>query len=129
MPHLDERVTQLLSIFQKKGRLIDFLFEDISAFDDKQVGSAVRNIHKGCNEVLKEYTEIKPVMKEEEGSEITMEKGFDPSTIRLTGNIVGEPPFKGILRHCGWRISMTKMPDLPKKQDLSIIEPAELEIL
>ena len=30
-------------------------------------------------------------------------RGFDPSEIRLIGEAKGEPPFKGTLRHHGWR--------------------------
>lgn len=124
----DEKAVQLLSILQKKGRLIDFLQEDISAYDDSQIGAAVRNIHKGSGEAITEHMYIEPVMKETEGSEVTIEQGFDPSAIRLTGNVVGSPPFKGVLRHSGWRVSTTSIPALPKNQDLSIIEPAEVEI-
>ncbi len=71
---------------------------------------------------------IEPVMKEREGEIVTVEEGFDPSTIRLTGNVVGEPPFKGTLKHCGWRVPSSTMPELPQSQDLSILEPAEVEI-
>ncbi len=124
----DEKIVQVLSLLQKKGRLIDFLQEDIAGYQDSQIGAAVRNIHKGCREAVAEYVTIDPVMKETEGSDITIEEGFDPSVIRLTGNVVGAPPFKGVLRHCGWRVSKTEVPALPKNQDLSIIEPAEVEM-
>jgi hypothetical protein len=125
---LDDKVVQVLSIFQKKGRLIDFLQEDISGYEDGQIGAAVRNIHKGCREAITEYVTIEQVMNEEEGSTVTVKEGFDPSTIRLTGNVVGSPPFRGELRHSGWRVSSTDLPPLPQNQDLSIIEPAEVEI-
>lgn len=124
----DEKIVQVLAILQKKGRLIDFLQEDITGYEDSQIGAAVRNIHKGCREAITEYVTIEPVMKETEGSDITVEEGFDPSAVRLTGNVAGSPPFKGALRHCGWRVSTTGMPPLPKNQDLSIIEPAEVEM-
>ncbi len=124
----DEKAVQVLSIFQKKGRLIDFLQEDISSYEDSQIGAAVRNIHKGCREALLEHMNIEPVMKETEGSDVTVEEGFDPSAIRVTGNVAGSPPFKGVLRHNGWRVSETVIPPLPKNQDLSVIEPAEVEI-
>jgi len=124
----DDRVVQMLSILQKKGRLIDFLKEDISGYEDSQIGAAVRNIHKGCREAITEYITIEPVMNEDEGSTITVEEGFDPSTIRLSGNVVGSPPFSGELRHNGWRVSSTDLPLLPQNQDMSIIEPAEVEI-
>ncbi len=125
----DKKVVQVLSIFQKKGRLIDFLQEDISSYEDSRIGAAVRNIHKGCREALLEHMNIEPVMKEPEGSDMTVEEGFDPSAIRVTGNVAGSPPFKGVLRHSGWRVSETVIPPLPKNQDLSVIEPAEVEII
>lgn len=127
-PPFDEKAVQVLSILQKKGRLIDFLQEDITRYEDSQIGAAVRNIHKGCKEAVSEYVTIEPIMKETEGSGITIEEGFDPSAIRLTGNVAGNPPFKGILRHGGWRVSSTALPALPKNQDLSVIEPAEVEM-
>ncbi|KJU81440.1 conserved hypothetical protein, membrane, partial [Candidatus Magnetobacterium bavaricum] len=99
------KVAQVLAIFQKKGRLIDFLQEDISAFDDNQVGHAVRSIHKECREAIAEYLSLKPVRTESEGDEITVESGFDPSSIRITGQVSGQPPFKGILRHSGWTLT------------------------
>ncbi len=125
----DENVVHVISILQKKGRLIDFLQEDISSYEDVQIGAAVRSIHKGCLEAIKDNMNVEPVMKETEGSEVTVEEGFDPSAVRLTGNVVGPPPFKGVLRHNGWRVSTTTLPQLPENQDLSIIEPAEVEII
>ncbi|MBF0317041.1 MAG: DUF2760 domain-containing protein [Nitrospirae bacterium] len=121
------KVAQVLAMFQKKGRLIDFLQEDISAFDDSQVGHAVRSIHKECKEAMAEYLSLEPIRKESEGSEITMESGFDPSAIRITGNASGQPPFKGILRHSGWTLAGTRLPE--QNQNLTVIEPAEIEIL
>ncbi len=128
-PPYNEKAVQGLALFQKKGRLVDFLQEDISGLDDRQIGAAVRNIHSGCREVLDEYVEIETVMKEKEGNNVTIEEGFDPSVIRLTGNVVGKPPFKGVLRHCGWRVIKTNLPGFPENQDLSIVEPAEVEII
>lgn len=123
-----ENAAQTITLFQKKGRLIDFLQEDISIYDDSQIGSAVRNIHKGCQEVLKEHISLEPIIDEQDEARVTISEGFDPSAIRLTGNVVGEPPFNGILRHCGWRVVSVKMPGTSKGQDLAVIEPAEVEI-
>ncbi len=125
----DDRVVDILTLLQKKGRLIDFLQEDLGGYDDRQVGAAVRNIHKGCREALAEYVRISPVMWETEGHEVIVSEGFDPSAIRLTGNVVGSPPFKGVVRHAGWRVVSTKIPPRPRHHDTSIIEPAEVEIL
>lgn len=124
----NEHAVQMLSILQKNGRLIDFLQEDITSFEDKQIGAAVRNIHKNCKETLEEYLNIEPVVKNQEGDEVIINEGFDPSTIRLTGNVSGNPPFKGTLRHNGWKVSSTNLPDLQENHDLSVLEPAEVEI-
>jgi hypothetical protein len=121
-------VVQTLSLLQK-GRFIDFLKENIEGFDDSQIGAAVKNIHKQCNEALEEYVIIEPVMQEVEGDEVLIKEDFDPSKIRLTGNVVGKPPFKGILKHSGWRVQHTKLPHKAKSQDKSIIEPAEVEVI
>jgi hypothetical protein len=67
-------------------------------------------------------------MKQAEGTQVSIEKGFDPSAVRLTGNVVGAPPFKGKLTHSGWRVIKTNLPPLPQNQDTSIIEPAEVEL-
>lgn len=124
----DEKALQMLSLLQRRGRLIDFLQEDISIYDDRQIGAAVRSIHKGSREAIAEYLEIEPVMKEPEGQDVTIREGFDPSAVRLTGNVTGAPPFTGILRHSGWRAVSTSIPPIPKGQDSRVIEPAEVEI-
>jgi hypothetical protein len=124
----DEKAVQMLAILQRKGRLIDFLQEDISAYEDRQIGAAARNIHKGCREAIAEHILLEPVMKEPEGSNVTVSEGFDPSAIRLTGNVVGSPPFRGVLRHGGWKAVKVAMPIVPKTLDTTIIEPAEIEL-
>ena len=124
----DEKAVQILAILQRKGRLIDFLQENISAYEDSQIGAAVRNIHKECREAIAEHLQLEPVMKETEGANVTVNEGFDPSAIRLTGNVVGSPPFRGVLRHSGWKAAKVDLPVLPKNIDSSIIEPAEIEL-
>ena len=120
---------QMLIILQRKGRLLDFLQEDLSQYDDSQIGAAVRNIHSGCKESLSEYIDLEPIFKEEEGKEVSIPKGFDSNTIQLTGNVKGEPPFRGILRHRGWRASRVKLPLLTAKEDKdNVLAPAEIEI-
>jgi hypothetical protein len=120
---------QLLSVLQREGRLIDFFQEDISRYSDAQIGAAVRTVHAGCRKVLEENLVIEAIQKEEEGGSVTIEEGFDPSAIKLTGHVFGNPPFTGILRHHGWKATEIKFPEVPKGQDPTIIAPAEVEIL
>lgn len=119
---------QILSILQRDGRLIDFLQENISAYSDKQIGAAVRTVHDGCRKALADIVAIEPIKDDPEGSSVTIEKGVDPSTIRLSGYVIGDPPFIGILKHHGWRVSKIDLPDLPKGQNPLIIAPAEVEV-
>ena len=124
-----QAAVQMLAVLQREGRLIDFLEEDLSQYEDAQIGAAVRNIHQGCKQALTEYVELNPIFKEEEGSQVSVPEGFDSKAIRLTGNIVGDPPFSGTLRHRGWRVAKVELP-LPtteQKKDW-VLAPAEVEV-
>jgi len=118
----------LFSLMQREGRLMDFLDEDLDGYDDAQIGSAVRSIHAGCRQLVQEYLNPKPVMDQHEGAVVEVPVDFDPGLIKLTGNVVGEPPFKGILRHKGWQVGKMKLPTLTGRQNAEIIAPAEVEI-
>lgn len=118
---------QLLSILQREGRLLDFLQEDIRPYDDAQIGAAVRNVHEGCRNALAEHVALEPVMKQPEGSTVTVEPGFDAHAIRLTGHVAGDPPFTGELRHRGWRVAKIDLPELMQTQD-RIVAAAEVEV-
>jgi hypothetical protein len=54
--------------------------------------------------------------------------GFDPSAIRLVGNVTGNPPFKGKLIHHGWRVKGYNIPKVPEGQDDLVLVPAEVEL-
>jgi len=119
----------LLSVLQREGRLLDFFSEDLDLYEDDQIGGAVRAIHENCKKVVNKSLALEAVIDHGEGEEIRVEPGFDPDAVKLTGNVTGEPPFKGILRHKGWRTRKLKLPDLTGGQDPHIIAPAEVEIL
>lgn len=119
---------QLLALFQREGRLVDFLREDITAYTDAQIGAAVRDIHKGCRRVLEERMAIAPILDGTEESPVRLDAGFDPARIRVTGNVIGEPPFNGKLKHPGWRTTKAILPELPRGTDASVIASAEVEI-
>ena len=122
------RSLHLLSLLQREGRLVDFLAEDLKGYEDAQIGAAVRNIQENCQKALKKYLSLEAVIDREEGEEITVEKGFDASAIKLTGNVSGEPPFKGTLEHRGWRVGKFDLPTLSGSPDPGVISPAEVEI-
>ena len=124
-----QSAVQMLSILQREGRLIDFLQEDLSAYEDSQIGAAVRNIHQGCRDALMEHVELKPIYEEAEGVAVTVPPGFDSRAVRLTGNVTGNPPFKGVLKHRGWRVARIELPrpTTGPNKDL-IVAPAEVEV-
>jgi hypothetical protein len=119
---------RVLALLQREGRLLDFLLEDIQSYSDEQVGAAVRDIHRQCQAALKEHLELQPVLSQAEGSAVEVTPGFDPSAIRLVGNVTGQPPFRGTLQHHGWRVKEIKLSPPPEGQDELILMPAEVEL-
>jgi hypothetical protein len=119
---------RLLALLQQEGRLVDFLKEDIDGYSDAQVGAAVRSIHAGCRKALTDRIELERIFSAEDGSAVVVEAGFDPATVRLTGNVTGNPPFRGTLQHAGWRAAKVALPQSPGDTDATIIAPAEVEI-
>jgi len=119
---------RLLALLQREGRLLDFLLEDIESYPDAQIGAAVRDIHRQCQIALKDHLVLQPVLPQQEGATIEVTTGFDPAAIRLTGNVTGQPPFKGTLQHHGWRVKEIKLAPPPEGQDDFILMPAEVEL-
>lgn len=119
---------RLLSILQHSGRLIDFLKEDISQYSDSQVGAAVRKIHQDCAKVLEDHITLRPVRSENEGESIQIPSGYDSTQIKVVGKVKGEPPYKGILVHKGWKAHKRSLPKKIGEQAVDIICPAEVEI-
>ncbi|WP_250514913.1 DUF2760 domain-containing protein [Caballeronia sp. INDeC2] len=119
---------QLLGLLQRDARFIDFVEEDIANYSDADIGAAARLVHDGCRAVLREHFTIKPVRTEAEGSRVTLQEGFDAAAVRLTGNVVGKPPFNGQVSHRGWKVEDTRLPKLAPSHDASIVAPAEVEL-
>lgn len=119
---------QLLGLLQQEGRFIDFLQEDVGSYSDAEVGAAARVVHEGCKKTLRQHFTIEAVRAELEGTNVTLDEGFDASALRLTGNVVGKAPFTGSLRHRGWRVTEVKLPQIASGHDLSIVAPAEVEL-
>lgn len=128
-PRADTRgALYVLGLLQREGRLLDFVEEDVAAFPDATVGAAARTVHEGCRRALRDLLRIEPVLREPEGAAVTVEGGFDPAAIRLTGTVVGAPPFRGALRHHGWRAQEVNLPPPRDGLDPAILAPAEIEL-
>jgi Domain of unknown function (DUF2760) len=123
-----EAALQLLGLLQREARLIDFIEENLTSYSDADIGSAARLVHEGCRKVLREHFTIEPVRAEAEGSRITLNEGFDAAAVRLTGNVVGKPPFTGSLSHRGWRATDVRLPQMAKSHDAAVLAPAEVEL-
>ena len=127
-PESFERAVQMLSLLQRDGRLIDFLSEDVSPYPDAQLGAAVRTVHQSCRQALDQYIKLEPIINSEEDQPVTVPAGFDPALIKVIGNVAGQPPFRGVLRHRGWRAANVTLPSLPQGAGGSVVAQAEVEI-
>lgn len=126
--HHRDGALALLALLQREGRLIDFLRESLDDYEDSDIGATVRDIHRGCSKVLTEHIAMEPVMPGDEDDDVTVPKGFDPGEVRLIGEISGDPPFKGTMRHHGWRVTKASLPTLSDGMDRHIVAPAEVEV-
>jgi Domain of unknown function (DUF2760) len=126
-PDPGHRATQLLAILQRDGRLIDFLMEDLTAYDDAQIGAAVRDVHAGSRQALQRYFTLEPVLDDEEGRPITLERNVDAARVKVVGSVTSSAAVRGILRHRGWEATRVSLPALPASGQ-NIVAPAEVEV-
>src|SRR3954466_5078541 len=78
---------RMLALLQAESRLVDFLLEDISGAKDEQIGQAVREVHKKAQAALKQHAVIETILTGNEGDTTTVPRGFDPSAVRVVGNV------------------------------------------
>ena len=126
----DAEIVSFLAMLQEKGRLVDFLMDNINPYNDAQVGAAARVVHAGCKRVLQEHFSIHPLRTEDEGSTVQVPAGYAADEYRLVGEIAGQAPFSGVLVHRGWKTDMVKLPQLLPSApgQLPAIAPAEVEL-
>ncbi len=126
----EAEIVAFFALLQEKGRLVDFLMEDLTSYDDTQVAAASRVIHQGCRQVLQEHFKITAVSEAEEGSQVTVPAGYAADEYRLVGKLSGDPPFTGKLIHKGWKTESVTLPRIvkPDEKRLPAIAPAEVEL-
>jgi hypothetical protein len=128
-PSAEADVVQFLGRLQEKGRLVDFAMEEIAGYSDEQVGSVARVVHQGCREVLQSSFEIRPVHGGAEGEEVALAQDYDARSYRVVGKVPERPPFRGTVRHRGWKTSRVSLPTVTAEGAArEIIAPAEVEI-
>ena len=118
----------MLHLLQREGRFIDFLNEDISNYDDAQVGAAVRLIHQNCHKTLEDYFSVEKIITATNEGEIynLPEKDVDNNIYKLSGNVPNKAPYSGILEHQGWKISSANLPQINDAFDCSVLRAAEI---
>jgi hypothetical protein len=127
-PARSEALT-LVSVLQREGRLIDFLQEPIAGYNDAQIGAAVRDIHRDCAAALQRIFAIKPLLDLTDGSPVEVPVGFDAARYHLTGNLAGQPPYRGTLRHGGWQATRVQLPEWNGSSTAAtVVAPIEVEI-
>jgi hypothetical protein len=119
----------LVAALQREGRLVDFLKEDLRGYSDEQVGAAVRDVHRDCAAVFERCFAFAPLRAEDEDASVTVAAGFEPSEVRLIGKVTGEPPYRGVLRHAGWRATRCELPSWSGGEAATlVVAPAEVEL-
>jgi hypothetical protein len=124
----EAEVVAFFGLLQEKGRLVDFLMEDITSYEDSEVGAAARVIHQGCRQVLQEHFRIAAISDAAEGTQVSVPAGYSADEYRLVGKLTGEPPFTGTLLHKGWKTEFVKLPRIVNTERLPAIAPAEVEL-
>lgn len=119
----------LMRAFQERGRLIDFLQENIDEASDVDLGACVRKIHSDCRKVLQEYVQVEPILASDEGAPYTVQPGYVANLVSVTGHVKGEPPYKAKVIHRGWKAVRMNLPDsLLKSQTGAVLMTAEVEV-
>lgn len=128
----DAAVVQFVARLQEKGRLIDFIMDDIAAYDNESVGAAARIVHQGCCEVIHDCFSIEPIHEGEEMEQVSLEASYDSSAYRLIGKVPDSAPFNGLVLHRGWKTTQVALPKLAAAADnpalRQVIAPAEIEL-
>lgn len=127
-PPTTDAALQLLGLFQREGRLVDFLEQEIASFSDGEIGAVARVVHEGCRKALREHAVLTPIRAEEEGVSVTLQAGFEPAEVKLSGKVQGAAPYTGVLRHRGWRARDLTLPLPVTGHDPRVIAPAEVEL-
>jgi uncharacterized protein DUF2760 len=126
LPSATTGALQLLALLQREGRFIDFIQQDVAGFGDADIGAAARVVHEGCRRALRAHASVVSVRSETEGSSVVLESARPD--VKLVGNVAGAAPFRGVLRHRGWRVEQLTLPTLLGAHDPQLVAAAELEL-
>ncbi len=127
----EEEALLLLSLLQEKGRFVDFLMDDISAYTDQQVGAAARIVQQGCRAVITQAFAPIPVAATPENAPIVLPADAPRETYKLVGTIPSGQEIRGRLLHKGWKPTRSELPRRTRALadgELPVIAPAEVQL-
>lgn len=126
-----QEVVNLLSLLQEKGRLLDFLMDEVTFYTDAQIGAAGRVVHQGCSKVIREFFNISPLHDDDEGTLIKLAKEDSLEAYRILGKNAEEAPFEAKILHRGWgtdKVNLPRRSSPPAHIDGKVvISPIEVE--
>lgn len=127
-PVRSEAVT-LLAALQRDARFVDFVNEPIDGYSDAQVGAAVREVHKGCKDVIDRMFGLSSVVDRAEGSQVSVDDAAS-SRYRLTGSVSqSSGAASGELMHHGWQASKCDVPEWTGDDaGINVVVPAEIQV-
>lgn len=129
----EDGAVRLLALLQREGRLIDFLYEDLTPYADDKVGAVVRGVHDSCRKALDRAVQLAPVVDGVEGTvtkfAATGVKAGDSARVKLMGKVPPDGKAEGgILQHKGWQVKEMTLPAEDASTRLRVIAPAEVEV-
>ncbi|MEO7035214.1 MAG: DUF2760 domain-containing protein [Polyangiaceae bacterium] len=122
----EEGALQLLALLQREGRFVDFVEQEVASFSDADIGAAARVVHEGCRKALHAHARVVSIRSEAEGARVTLDNAS--ADVKLIGNVAGSAPFRGVLRHRGWRVEELSLPKRVGVYDATVVAAAELEL-
>lgn len=126
---IDAEIVHFLGLLQERGRFLDFLMDDITPYDNTQVGAAARVVHQGCGQILREYFDIQPVEARAEGETVALNEDYDPRSYRIVGETPATAAFSGRVLHRGWKTAKVSLPRVATPaQGATVVTPAEIEV-
>jgi hypothetical protein len=127
-PARSDAVT-LLAALQREARLVDIVREPLAEYTDAQIGAAARDVLRDTGRVLDRFFGLEPMVQLDEGHELETPAAVDPGRFRITGNVSGNPPFRGRLIHHGWQATRCELPIWSGSREAAlVVAPIELEV-
>lgn len=120
-------VLSVLASMQERGRLIDFLMEDISRATDTQLAAVARIVHSGCKAALSDTLKVTPICEAAEGSRVPLPEESERARYRLLGDAAEAAEAKVV--HRGWQADALQLSrPLSGDAPLPPLAPAQLKL-